>query len=139
MVKGQSTNALTKRWAESQGWLVATVQQYFGGRRHDLFGVADSLILRPGHRPLLAQNCSYGSLKAHRDDFSTPETWEVIQRLHSSGVSVCLLEWRQKKAKRGGKRMAREWWVRGQSAFADGWGDLGDWEGPFDLIPRRKK
>lgn len=132
-MKGASTNALTKRWAESQGHLCATVQTFYGGKRHDLFGVGDSLILRPGMKPALVQNCSYGSLKAHRDDFSRPETWEVIQRLLSSGVSVSLLEWRRRKMKRGGRRMAREWWCRQQSAYAHGWGIIESWDGPHDL------
>lgn len=132
-----STNALTKRWAESKGWMCETVQRFYGGRRHDLFGIADSVILTGFGRVAFAQNCSYGSLKVHRDEIDRSVALPLILK---DGASVVLLEWRRKKAKRGGKRIAREWWVRRQDALEDGtWSPLGEWEGPLDLYPKKAK
>lgn len=123
-----SSNALTKRWAEEQGWLCSTVQQYYGRRRHDLFGIGDSLIIRSdAAAPILAQNCSYGSLKPHRDLIDQSPLRERLV----GHLTLCLVEWRRRKAKRGGKRMARGWWLRTQTAQPGGqWGELTDWIGP---------
>jgi hypothetical protein len=132
-----STNALTKRYMEMRGCLCETVQRFYGGRRHDLFGIADSVGVI-GAGIVFIQNCSYGSLKAHRDAIDGDGLREAKERLVRAGAMVWLLEWRRKKAKRGGKRVARHWWVRMQSANGiDGWNDPTLWEGPLDLYPKK--
>ena len=131
-----STNALTKRWAEGNGWACGTVQQFYGGRRHDLFGIADSVILTAS-RVIFAQNCSYGSLKAHRDEISS--CYPAIAMILHGGCRIMLVEWRRKKVKRGGKRIARQWWCRTQDMLEDfSWGPVSDWLGPFDLYPPKR-
>lgn len=136
-----STNALTKRWAESKGWLCDTVQRFYGGKRHDLFGIVDSIIVRPGvPSVILVQNCSYGSRKAHKDEIDSLPMASVKQALTRSSASLWVLEWRRKKAKRGGKRLTREWYLRGECAEANGWGWTPlwpGWEGPIDLYPKK--
>lgn len=137
-----STNALTQRWAESHGWICGTVQRFYGGKRHDLFGIVDSVILAPPEtivharsRIIFAQNCSYGSLRAHREEIDPSQAARLI--VHS-GARLTLLEWRRKKAKRGGKRIAREWYVRQQDFLEDGtWSSIGEWSGPLDLYPKK--
>ena len=83
---------------------------------------------------LFVQNCSYGSLKAHRDAIEAHPRFRDLLRC---GARVALWEWRRRKAKRGGKRMAREWYVRSQQWDRDLglWGEALDWEGPLDLYP----
>lgn len=119
-----STNALTKRYCALQGWPCATVQTFYGGRRHDLFGIADSIVLHPKWI-LWVQNCSYGSLKAHRE---TIDKNPIAEYLGDSGTWVELWEWRRKKV--GRKKL---WFRRVQSRTDAGWGGVGAWEGPLEL------
>lgn len=129
-----STNALTKRSCEMQGFPCATVQAFYGGRRHDLFGIADSLVIQDGV-VVFVQNCSYGTLKAHRDEIEANELLPLI--LHA-GVVVQLWEWRRPKLKRGGKNKSRMWQVRKQYRTSGGWSAVESWSDPVDLYPRKK-
>ena len=119
-----STNALTKRYCALRGWPHACVQTFYGGRRHDLFGIADSIILRPP-RMIWVQNCSYGTLKAHRDAIDASEYRKLLLELR---VSVALWEWRRKKV--GRKKL---WFLRIQTLGGYGtWDEIQDWEGPIE-------
>lgn len=130
-----STNALAARYAASMGWLYETVQTWRGTVRHDLFGIADGLLLRPGLRPTLVQNCSYGTLKAHRDNINATG---LLERLDAAGASVILWEWRRPKLKRGGKNKSRMWVMRSQGYTSNGgWWDESAWSEPMDLYPRK--
>lgn len=129
-----SSNALTKRYCERLGWLCETVQRFYGGRRHDLFGIADSIVVADG-RVFFVQNCSYGSLKAHCDALSA---MPAMARLMEAGTVECW-EWRRKKAKRGGKRIARQWHLRRSTATKDGWTGPEPWSMPLDLYPKKVK
>lgn len=116
-----STNALTARYCKSKGWPCATVQTFYGGRRHDLFGIADSIILHPSWETWV-QNCSYGSLKAHRDQIDSINVLPLVTAL------VELWEWRRKKV--GRKKL---WFLRRQARTLTEWGPISKWEGPLDL------
>ena len=128
-----SSNALTKRWAESNGFFCETVERFYGGKRHDLFGFVDSILLFDG-AVVFIQNCSYGTLKSHRDAISAHPLFPVVR---ACGL-VELWEWRRRKVKRGGKRIARQWWLRRQTSIAGGagWAEPGAWIGPLDLYAR---
>lgn len=124
-----STNALTKRYCALRGWPCATVQSFYGGKRHDLFGIADSVILRQLAGELWVQNCSYGTLKAHRDQISL----NALLPLVSSAIE--LWEWRRKKV--GRKKL---WFLRRQAYLGSSkWGPISDWEGPIDLYFPKKR
>ena len=129
-----STNALTARYCASRGWQSELVQSWRGKVRHDLFGIADSIVLHPDAL-LLVQNCSYGTLKAHRDNIDANPRLEWFDR---HPVSIQLWEWRKK---RDGRARAM-WFLRSQTrSFLMGdkasWGELSDWEGPLDLYGKR--
>lgn len=119
-----STNALTKRLCESRGWPCATLQTFYGGRRHDLFGLWDSLVLHPDGL-LFVQNASYGSLKAHRDEMDKNPHLAAFDR---QGVSGAIWEWRKKRVGR-----KKPWFVREQLRFRARWTAVTDWKGPLDL------
>ena len=119
-----STNALTARYCKLRGWPCQTVQTFYGGRRHDLFGIADTIVFHPGGE-LWIQNASYGTLKAHRDAIGANEHISYIDR---HGLSVLIWEWRRKKV--GRKKL---WFKRGQMRSSGIWNSVGDWEGPLDL------
>lgn len=120
-----STNSLTKRYCAQKGWPCATVQTFYGGKRHDLFGIADSIVLR-GIGTTWVQNCSYGTLKAHRDAIDASEH---IRTLDSLRVKVALWEWRRKKV--GRKKL---WFLRTQTrGWYGAWDEVQDWIGPLEL------
>lgn len=117
-----STNALTARWCKAQGWPCQTVQAFYGGTRHDLFGLWDSLILHPlGF--LFVQNCSYGTLKAHRDQIDKNPH---IAYFDLQASQEALWEWRRKKV---GRRL--RWFCRTQSRVYGAWGEVSPWDGPL--------
>jgi len=125
-----STNALTKRFCALQGWPCETVQSWRGRIRHDLFGIADSIVLIDD-KALWVQNCSYGSLKPHRDEIERSPHLAWIDR---SGTWLELWEWRKKKVGRKGL-----WFLRGQTRAGGAWTKLEEWHGPYDLYPTPKK
>jgi len=125
-----STNALTKRYCEMQGWPHECVQTWRGNKRHDLFGVADSLAL-VGNTPLLIQNCSYGSLLEHRRKLVDLEG--RIDQLLACGFSFELWEWKRKK-----HDGHYQWFLRAES-YTPAPSRSEPWTGPFDLYPRTKK
>lgn len=120
-----STNSLTKRYCAQAGITWANTQHFYGGRRHDLFGLADCLIL-DGKRLSFVQNCCYGSLKAHRDKMD--EEFEFLQRLQEASAQVELWEWRRKKLAR-----KYHWFLRRQKRTWTGWTEVSEWEGPLSL------
>lgn len=130
-----STNALTARYCKDVvGWPVETIQSWRGRQRHDAFGIADTMILCEGFAVLI-QNCSYGTLKAHRDAIDAHPNREAIL---AAGLCLELWEWRRKKLKRGGKLKGREWFLRIQCADKNGhWDEVGPWSGPWDLYPKK--
>lgn len=121
-----STNALTGRYLASLGLHSETVQTWRGRVRHDLFNFVDTVALTP-QGILWIQNCSYGSLKAHRDeiDASPHLPWMTRHRQH-----IALYEWRRK---REGQR--KNFYLRKQ-LWQGVWDEVTDWEGPLDLYPR---
>lgn len=113
-----------------RGWPCETVQSWRGRVRHDLFGIADSIVLGP-IVPLWVQNCSYGTLKAHRDEIDkNPNLAYLDQRI----VAVQLWEWRKKKV---GRRA--QWFLRTQARWGGPWGEISEWFGPYDLYPKTTK
>jgi len=127
-----STNALTARYCASVGRPCETVQSWRGRQRHDLFGIADSLMLSEGI-VLFVQNCSYGTLKSHRDAISVHPMLPVL----TAYGRVELWEWRRMKLKRGGKNKGREWYLRTQGFERGAWTEPSAWVGPFDLYPKK--
>lgn len=123
-----STNALTKRYCATREWPCATVQSFYGGRRHDLFGIADSLIACPSGLRWV-QNCSYGTLKAHRSEI---EKNPLLPWIDDQRVWLELWEWRKKKV--GRKAL---WFLRGQRREGEGWTQVCEWSEPMDLYPKK--
>lgn len=123
-----STNALTARYCTSVNWPCETVQSWRGKVRHDLFGIADSVILSPTGI-LWVQNCSYGTLKAHRDEIDQSPHLAYLDR---EGIRLTLWEWRKKKVERRGL-----WFVRVQVRHDGKWCDIGPWSKPLDLYPKK--
>lgn len=130
-----STNALTARYCAQQGLPCETVQTTRGPKRHDAFGIADSLVLA-GENAVLVQNCSYGTLKSHQDAIdSNPHRKAIL----AAGLVLECWEWRRKKLKRGGVNKGREWYVRWARAFGKGWTPVSEWSDPLDLYPKKEK
>ena len=125
-----STNALTARYCASKGWPCETVQSWRGKVRHDLFGIADSIVVMP-QIIFWVQNCSYGTLKSHRDEI---EANALLPKLERLAVHVSLWEWRKKKVGRRGL-----WFLRHQGRYFGQWGEVSEWEGPLDLYPKKTK
>ena len=123
-----STNALTKRLCAQKGWPHECVQSWRGKVRHDLFGIADSIILFPGGEQWV-QNCSYGTLSAHRKEIDKNPH---IQYLDQEKKQIALWEWRKKKVDGRGL-----WFLRVQEREDGKWGEIYDWDGPFDLYPKK--
>lgn len=119
-----STNALTKRYLEWRGVPVETVQRFYGGKRHDLFGIIDTVALFPWGQ-MWVQNCSAGTLKPHRDqiDASKYLPWIDGQRT----LSVELWEWKKKKV---GRRVL--WFFRAQRRAEGAWSPVGPWVEALD-------
>lgn len=125
-----SSNALTARLLAQQGIPSETVQSWRGKVRHDLFGVGDTVALCTyGLR--LIQNCSYGTLKEHRDTINESAH---IGRLDALKVPIDIWEWRRKKV---GRKLL--WFVRTQERRSRLWLDVSDWDGPHDLYPKTTK
>lgn len=125
-----STNALTARYAAMMGWPCDTVQSWRGKVRHDLFGIADAIILSP--RGLLwVQNCAYKSLPPHRAKIDAAE---VLPRLDLYGVQIELWEWRRRKCD-----AIQLWFLRRQVRSGGVWSPPEEWEGPLDLYPKANK
>jgi hypothetical protein len=116
-----STNALMARYERAKGHHCETVQRFYGGKRHDLFGFADSVSLSPAGISFI-QNCSYGTLKPHRDAVGGNGA-ALLAR--ATGAMVTLSEWRKKKIGR-----QKRWQVRFQHMTDDdgSWGPVSDWE-----------
>lgn len=134
-----STNALTKRYCDMQGIPCETVQSWRGKVRHDLFGIADSYILSQQGTGVWVQNCSYGTLKAHREAIEQNPTLAWVDGSHHTYVQ--LWEWRKKPV--GRKKL---WFVRvqrrlGKNGDNDGprWEEPGEWSGPHDIYPKTTK
>lgn len=125
-----STNALTARYAALRGWPCETVQVWRGNKRHDLFGVADSLILHPAG-PLLVQNCHAGSIPAHRRKLAEMPT--IIGKLFACGFLIELWEWKRKK------HNGRYQWFLRREDFKILVPGRAPWSGPFDLYPKKPK
>jgi hypothetical protein len=112
------------------GWACETVQSWRGRVRHDLFGIADSLVLLDD-KLLWIQNCSYGTLKAHRDTISANPHLAWIDR---SATWLELWEWRRKKVGR-----KTHWTVRAQTRANAAWSQVEPWRLPMDLYPTKKR
>ena len=67
-------NPMTKKILEKHGWLVEKCETYqvvASGAlvKHDLFGIADYIAIKPGQPILLVQACASGQLHAHLRKF----------------------------------------------------------------------
>lgn len=124
-----STNALTARFCRSQGWPCDTVQQWRGNKRSDLFGVVDSVVAHPGGL-ILVQNCHAGSLASHRRKIE--DSW-FLRYIDLQGLWLELWEWKRKKV---GRRY--QWYRRPQRRANAAWEDAPQWDGPYDLYPKRR-
>lgn len=125
-----STNALTARYCAMRGYPCETVQSWRGNKRHDLFGVADTLALL-GHMALLIQNCHEGSIPAHRRKLA--EMGDIISKLYSCGFHLELWEWKRKK--HNGRY---QWFLRAEDYMPEPTGRA-PWIGPLDLYPKKAK
>lgn len=123
-----STNALTARYCESRGWQADTVQSWRGNQRHDLFHLFDTVAVID-REVYFIQNCSSGTLKAHRDKLW--DSFGLIQQLRDAGIVIELWEWKRKKA--NGRY---QWFLRTETFGAD---KPEAWEGPFGLYPKKKR
>lgn len=123
-----SSNALTYRFCTQKGWPVETVQTWRGTKRHDLFGVADSLVL-VGNLAILVQNCHEGSIPAHRRKLD--ELSGIVTKLYSCGFHLELWEWKRKKHEGRYK-----WFLRSEDYLPKPNGRA-PWQGPFDLYPKK--
>ncbi len=124
MARRSSTNSLTKRLCQLRGWPWANTQVFYGGRRHDLFGIADAIVLHPDQGQIWVQNCSYGTRDEHaRSIDANPATKQILEE-----VGIELWEWKRKKV---GRRL--EWFLRTQTRATLGWEEQSPWEGPLSL------
>ena len=132
MKGAHSTNALCERYCAMMDWPYERTETRRGPIRHDLFHIADALVVKDPYEarpvPMLVQNCHYGSLRAH---YVAIDKLPMAGVLMNAGFEIWLWEWKRKKAKRGGKRMAREWYLRRRQYGP--WTETGPWEGPHDL------
>lgn len=89
-----------------EGWRCEIVERWnpHTKTRHDLFGIADLLAIKPGHMPTLVQTTSGSNLSARLKKIA--ET-EGVQDLIASGFRIEIHGWRTFLVKRGGK--ARRW------------------------------
>lgn len=119
-----STNSLTKRYCALRGWPWANTQVFYGGRRHDLFGIADAIVLHPMEGMLFVQNCSYGTRDEHARSIDKNEmTDELLKQ-----VGIELWEWKRKKV---GRKF--HWFLRTQERGYALWEEASPWEGPISL------
>lgn len=78
------------------GWTAEVVERYNPAikTKHDLFGFADILAIRPGHRPLLVQTTSASNFAARRKKIlSLPLAAHAL----SCGFDIILHGWRKPK------------------------------------------
>lgn len=102
-----------------------TVQRWSGVVRKDLFGLVDCVVLQPGERLLFIQNCSEGSLSAHRKKAYDSN---LLGLIHKSGVAFELWEWK-KKAFVSRKKY---WRLRKQALLANNtFSQPSDWSAPL--------
>jgi hypothetical protein len=115
-----STNALTKRYCELEGWPHAKTEFFAGGRRHDLFGIADAIIFRPMER--WVQNCSYGTVPEHQRKAKLSNVYPLIED------KLEFWEWKKKKGVKGH-------FLRRYSFWSGKWNTkpVYGWEGPIDV------
>ena len=112
-----------------QGWPCETIQSWRGKVRHDVWGFVDSIALLDG-RIFLIQNCSYGTLKAHREAIDKNP---IAGKLSFDSATIELWEWRKKKV---GRRA--QWFLRCQTRLQVGkWSGPEAWRGPYDLYPKK--
>lgn len=99
-----SSIQLSMRRCRENGWLADICQQFSGGKRHDLFGWMDIIVI-DGNR-LIGVNACWGSDKAahvrkYAEDFSTRsliQAWRGV----ACHPEAQLWVWTKKKIKRGG-------------------------------------
>lgn len=117
-----STNALTKRYLEWRGVPVETVQRFYGGKRHDLFGIIDTVALFPWGQ-MWVQNACEGSLSAHRKGIAASRHIGWVDGQIAAKRLVCAVwEWRKRRV---GRRAV--WFLRIQERIPGGWGPVGAW------------
>jgi hypothetical protein len=119
-----STNALTGRFCALRGWPCETVQRFYGGRRHDVFGFVDSIVLHPDEGMIFVQNCSYGTRDEHARKIDQSPLVHDVRR----SVPIELWEWKRKKV---GRKF--HWFLRTQALGDPLWEDESPWEGPLSL------
>lgn len=131
-----STNALTRRYLTWIGIDCQTVQTFYGGRRHDLLGIADTVALFPMGLTLI-QNCSEGSLSSHRKEIDASKhiAW-LDGQVDRHALHLHLWEWRKRRV---GRRAI--WSRRVQTRREKAWTTPSAWEealnadmGPLEAV-----
>lgn len=108
------------------GAVADTTQRWTGVVRKDLFGLVDCAVLQPGERLLFIQNCSEGSLSAHRKKAYDSN---LLGLIHRSGVAFELWEWRKRK---GPDTRKKVWRLRKQKLLPRGeFSDPTEWSAPL--------
>lgn len=89
-----------------EGWRCEVVERWnpHTKTRHDLFGIADLLAVKPGQLPLLIQTTSGSNVAAR---VAKIEATEGVADILASGFRIEIHGWRTLLVKRGGK--ARRW------------------------------
>jgi small ligand-binding sensory domain FIST len=96
-----SPTTRSKAMLEKDGWTVAIVEKFnsFTKTRHDLFGFADLLAMKPGEVPKLIQVTSTGWQSRVQKIKDEPKAAVCL----ASGFTIEVHGWRKLKVKRGGK------------------------------------
>lgn len=90
----------------AEGWHCEVVERFnpHTKTRHDLFGIADLIAIKPGEKPRLVQTTS-GSNAAAR--VSKITALDLTPHVLASGFAIEVHGWRRLLVKRGGK--AKRW------------------------------
>lgn len=96
-----STNPLSKRWLEKQGYFVEILEHWvsFGGKggvRKDFLGCFDGMALRPPEAPLAWQSTSKSNLSSHKKKITLNAN---IGLWKGCGGGAVLISWSKVKNK----------------------------------------
>ena len=110
-MKGLSYTQRTLRYLREHGLIAAIAERfnpYAGrfGKRIDLFGFIDLIVLDPKEGIVAVQSTSGNCHAAHRRKIIEEKTYEVVEWLKCGG-KIWLMSWSKKLLQRGGK--ARRW------------------------------
>ena len=101
-----SPTSRSKKMLEDEGYIVGIVEKFnsFTKTRHDLFGFADLIAVKPGSPILLLQVTTTGTSSRVQKILETDTAPICLE----AGIEIEVHGWRKLKVKRGGKAMRWE-------------------------------